>query len=177
MTRALIKTCAIAVIVCMSVVEAAYALPPLYWNAPELRSSQRGRHIVRHGRDEFIFHEGRFYRHDHGRTVVVAPPFGAIVPVLPLVGLATLLIGGMTYYELNGVYYRRAPDGYVVVEQPAQAPAAVQPPVQQDQQNYWYYCRQANGYYPYVRQCPGGWMKVVPETTPPDAGGPPGEGR
>jgi hypothetical protein len=29
----------------------------------------------------------------------------------------------------------------------------------------WYYCRDPEGYYPYVTSCPGGWTKVVP--TPP----------
>jgi hypothetical protein len=29
--------------------------------------------------------------------------------------------------------------------------------------SYWYYCPQANGYYPYVQQCPGGWQPVVPQ--------------
>ncbi len=32
---------------------------------------------------------------------------------------------------------------------------------------YWYYCRDPEGYYPYVRQCPGGWMRVVPSPPPP----------
>src|SRR5205823_3043111 len=27
-------------------------------------------------------------------------------------------------------------------------------------QNDWYYCRKPEGYYPYVRQCPGGWQRV-----------------
>ena len=27
---------------------------------------------------------------------------------------------------------------------------------------YWYYCQNPQGYYPYVTQCPGGWMTVVP---------------
>lgn len=29
----------------------------------------------------------------------------------------------------------------------------------------WYYCRSAQAYYPYVKDCPGGWERVVP--TPP----------
>ena len=33
--------------------------------------------------------------------------------------------------------------------------------------DYWYYCQNPQGYYPYVQSCPGGWMRVVPETTPP----------
>jgi len=31
---------------------------------------------------------------------------------------------------------------------------------------YWYYCANSNGYYPYVKECPGGWQKVTP--TPPN---------
>ncbi|MDR3411021.1 MAG: hypothetical protein P4L87_08790 [Formivibrio sp.] len=30
---------------------------------------------------------------------------------------------------------------------------------------YWYHCNKPEGYYPYIKQCPGGWQKVVP--TPP----------
>lgn len=32
----------------------------------------------------------------------------------------------------------------------------------------WYYCKNAKAYYPYVKQCPGGWTKVDP--TPPEEG-------
>ncbi len=31
--------------------------------------------------------------------------------------------------------------------------------------SYWYYCESARAYYPYVQQCPGGWLTVVPPTT------------
>ena len=33
----------------------------------------------------------------------------------------------------------------------------------QPQTNYWYYCQEADGYYPYVKTCPGGWMQVAPQ--------------
>ena len=36
------------------------------------------------------------------------------------------------------------------------------------QQSYWYYCQNAGAYFPYVRECPGGWMQVVPSPNPPD---------
>jgi hypothetical protein len=45
-----------------------------------------------------------------------------------------------------------------VYEQPAPAPQAPA---------YWYYCQNPQGYYPYVQQCPNGWMQVVPPATPP----------
>lgn len=35
------------------------------------------------------------------------------------------------------------------------------------QTNYWHYCRDPEGYYPYVKRCPDGWLKVAPQ--------PPGE--
>lgn len=28
--------------------------------------------------------------------------------------------------------------------------------------NFWYYCRAARAYYPYVKDCPAGWEKVAP---------------
>ena len=28
---------------------------------------------------------------------------------------------------------------------------------------YWHYCRDREGYYPYVRNCPGGWLRVAPQ--------------
>ncbi len=31
---------------------------------------------------------------------------------------------------------------------------------------YWYYCRDASAYYPYVKQCPGGWERVAPQPPP-----------
>ena len=32
--------------------------------------------------------------------------------------------------------------------------------------SYWYYCEEAKAYYPYVQQCPGGWLTVVPPAAP-----------
>jgi hypothetical protein len=33
----------------------------------------------------------------------------------------------------------------------------------ESEQSYsWYYCRDPEGYYPYVTSCPSGWTKVVP---------------
>ncbi|HUI46046.1 MAG TPA: hypothetical protein VL122_08725 [Nitrospirota bacterium] len=52
-----------------------------------------------------------------------------------------------------------------------QSPVYDQQQAPQEQQMYWYFCPDAKAYYPYVKQCPGGWLKVVP---PPAQGqGPP----
>lgn len=32
--------------------------------------------------------------------------------------------------------------------------------------DYWYRCDNPSGYWPYIRQCPGGWEKVVPSAPP-----------
>ena len=50
----------------------------------------------------------------------------------------------------------------VVVEPPPPVAYAEPPPPQQ----YWYYCQDPQGYYPYVPQCPGGWLQVVPRPNP-----------
>ena len=30
--------------------------------------------------------------------------------------------------------------------------------------SYWYYCEASRTYYPYVKECPEGWLRVVPQT-------------
>jgi hypothetical protein len=39
------------------------------------------------------------------------------------------------------------------------------PPPSSAPSQYWAYCQDPEGYYPYVQECPGGWVPVVP--TPP----------
>jgi hypothetical protein len=77
--------------------------------------------------------------------------------------------GGPWYYPPPSYYYPpyAAP---VVVERPVpqvyveQQPAPAAPaPVAAASTNYWYYCTAAKGYYPYVRECPGGWQRVQPQ--------------
>lgn len=46
-------------------------------------------------------------------------------------------------------------------------PAPVVQPMQPFQPGYWYFCREANAYYPYVQQCPGPWQQVVPQPPAP----------
>ena len=42
---------------------------------------------------------------------------------------------------------------------PAEPTAAASAP----QSGYWYYCSESRTYYPYVRECPGGWQRVSPQ--------------
>jgi len=68
---------------------------------------------------------------------------------------------GAPYY--SPYYY--PPTSVVVVPQPQtyiqqDAPAAPAAPAQQ---GYWYYCADAQAYYPYVKECPAGWQRVTPQ--------------
>lgn len=47
-----------------------------------------------------------------------------------------------------------------IERQEAQPAQSAQP--DQPQSNFWYYCRNPDGYYPYVKSCPGGWLPVPP---------------
>jgi hypothetical protein len=94
------------------------------------------------------FHGGHGHgHHHHGSTVF----FGA--------AFAPVWWWGSPYYY--PYYY------------PYPAPVYQQAPQVYVQQNgqtepyYWYYCEGAQAYYPYVQQCPAGWMKVVPPSNGP----------
>ncbi len=74
---------------------------------------------------------------------------------------------GPYFYPSFYPYYQ--PEQRIVIEQPEMY---MQPePLASEQQRYWYYCKEPQGYYPYVKQCPSGWMKVVP--FPPPSSSPP----
>ncbi len=103
----------------------------------------RARHYPEHGRNAFwlprnsisisvggigfYYGEGVFYRRSGPRYIVVDPPFGAVVTVLPS-DCQVIPINGATYYVSQGVYYTHVPTGYVVVPQPATLVQAPQGP-------------------------------------------------
>ena len=48
-----------------------------------------------------------------------------------------------------------------VVVQPSAPPVYVErSDVVPEGPGTWYFCRESNSYYPYVKQCPGGWTRV-----------------
>lgn len=58
------------------------------------------------------------------------------------------------YYPPQTVIVPTTPPVYIQQQQ-------VQPA--QPQTNYWYYCQNPDGYYPYVKRCPRGWLQVAPQ--------------
>jgi len=61
------------------------------------------------------------------------------------------------YYPPVVIERQAAP---VYIEQQSASPAV---PEASAPNNYWYYCVRAKAYYPYVKDCPGGWQKVSPQ--------------
>ena len=59
-------------------------------------------------------------------------------------------------------YYTYPP----VVTAPSRPPVYIQQPepkLAQPKTNYWYYCQNPQGYYPHIKECPGGWTLVAPQ--------------
>jgi hypothetical protein len=89
----------------------------------------------------------------------------------PHVGIAIGVPLGSPWYYPPPYYYYPAPVAPVVVA-PSAPPVYVEqgasaaPEQPQANSNYWYYCSSPDGYYPYIKQCPGGWKRVAPEPPP-----------
>ncbi len=65
------------------------------------------------------------------------------------------------YYPPYPYYYgppaaaEQQPNTYIYQEVP-----------RKEEPSYWYFCKDPEGYYPHVKKCPSGWLKVVPPANP-----------
>ncbi len=59
------------------------------------------------------------------------------------------------YYPYATFPYPVSDPDYYVQQAPNEAPPA--------QSDYWYYCTEPAGYYPYVQKCSRPWMQVIPQ--------------
>jgi hypothetical protein len=75
--------------------------------------------VVHHHGHRYYYADGRWYQPYGPRFMVVAPPFGLVVPFLPDV-YTTLYFGGVPYYRAHDAYYVWQPRarGYVVTNGP-----------------------------------------------------------
>ena len=64
-------------------------------------------------------------------------------------GFALPYYGTSFYSDAPVTYFEAGPDGVV---QPS---------------TLWYYCRNPEGYFPYVKECPSGWQTVPAQPVPP----------
>ncbi len=86
---------------------------------------------------------------------------------------------GAPFYRYPYPYYRpfyRPYYSYPYYYPPAVITVPVTPPVYIQQSppttqsypaGYWYYCNNPEGYYPYIKECPGGWQQVQPNPPAP----------
>lgn len=88
------------------------------------------------------------------------------------------IVGGIWYYYPAPIYPYPNPYipgiGVIINQAPSeyQQPSVTPAPPSEAPVQYWYRCNEPKGYYPYVSECPGGWIKV-PATPPSGNGAPP----
>ncbi|MCF7970717.1 MAG: hypothetical protein K9L22_06065 [Methylococcaceae bacterium] len=63
------------------------------------------------------------------------------------------------YYRYSYPYY---PPTVIVRPSPPVYIQQAPPATQKNSSEYWYYCNNPEGYYPYIRVCPSGWEQVEP---------------
>jgi hypothetical protein len=73
------------------------------------------------------------------------------------IGIGVPLGWGWGYPYGYPPYYDYEPRTIVVPAQPQRYIEQSSP-----DSGYWYYCADAKAYYPYVKDCPGGWQRVSP---------------
>jgi len=68
------------------------------------------------------------------------------------------------YFPPPAYYYPYPPAYYPpVIVAPQSPPVYIEQSQPAAPKNYWYYCNDSRSYYPYVKECPGGWQKVDPQ--------------
>lgn len=82
-------------------------------------------------------------------------PYRYFDPYYPLGGYPGVVAAAPVFSAPMVVTQSRAPA--YVQQNDVSRPAPVQ------NKNYWHYCRNPEGYYPYVKQCAGEWIKVPPQ--------------
>jgi hypothetical protein len=102
----------------------------------------------------------------HRPPSFVRPPFFFRHPFF----FGSGLVAGQQAAPAPSYVYSNGYPAYVQIAGYDQAQAQYwQPQAQywQPQAQYWAYCRSPQGYYPYVSECPAGWLPVTPTSPPP----------
>lgn len=89
-----------------------------------------------------------------------APGWGWAAPGWGWAG-APVVVAQQTFFPPfeSTVFIER--DAVAVEQAPTLAPPATTQPT-----SWWYWCASAQGYYPYVEQCPEAWQRVAPRSPP-----------
>lgn len=94
---------------------------------PEIHRDHR---VIRYHGNDYRYYNGRYYRPHNGSYIVVTPPRGIRVNVIPN-NFLTIMVGRNPFYYYDGVYYRqdRQLNEYEVVDAPM---GAIVPELPQD---------------------------------------------
>ena len=84
----------------------------------EVRTLPARHEVVAFRSSRYHYWVGGFFRKSLFGYIGIQPPFGIVVAVLPF-GHQTIFAGRGRYYCYDNVYYKDAPNGYVVVPAPA----------------------------------------------------------
>lgn len=112
---------------------------------------------------------GRGHGHGHGHGGIgfglfVAAPliaYSLYRPYYPPAYYAPTYYAPPVYYE-PVVVSPPSPPVYIQQSNPNALQSAPQS-APQPAQAWWYYCADSQAYYPYIRECPGGWQRVAPQ--------------
>ena len=82
-----------------------------------------------------------------------------------------VFIGGPIYPWWGPPYYYYYPPYYPYPSAAVTVPAAPTTYIEKGETQapapgYWYYCAGSKTYYPYVKECAGGWQRVTPQPGP-----------
>ncbi|RFC30736.1 MAG: hypothetical protein DID91_2727704798 [Candidatus Nitrotoga sp. MKT] len=103
--------------------------------------------------------------------IYLGAPIGFRYGSYPYPYYGTSYYGAPYYYPPAPIYYpvtQPAPITYIERSDEPQIDTqeASNDSPQNAQASWWYYCVDAKAYYPYVNQCPGGWLRVAPQPAP-----------
>lgn len=98
--------------------------------------------------------------------IVLAAALACAAPALADSRIVFGLHFGVPFYWPPPYYYYPPPPAYYYPSPLYYPPPAISAPPPRAEQYWYYYCGQTNAYYPYVRDCPGGWQRV-PSVPPP----------
>lgn len=76
------------------------------------------------------------------------------------IGIGVPIWGAPFYPYPYGPYYDPYYYPRTVIVQPQQPQRYIEQ--SSPDSGYWYYCAESKAYYPYVKDCPGGWQRVPP---------------
>jgi hypothetical protein len=83
-----------------------------------VRNVPEGYAVCHHRDRDYYANSGRYYEYNNGRYIVVAPPVGLRVNILPI-GCIRVAVAAASYFYLNGIFYSNVGDNnYEIVDPP-----------------------------------------------------------